>query len=104
MLFDFCEGIGQSLPSMFLPLRDGNTLHRINTVDQPFAFRFREHSRKCHLDVLVGSVSQLTTMLPSYLLHEVLPIDCSEVTNTNSEIFHEDAVFYDPKRRCISWS
>jgi len=33
--------------------------------------------------VLVGSVSQLSTVLSSYVLHQVLPIDCPEVTHSN---------------------
>src|SRR5437879_5273889 len=83
MLLDFCEGVSQSLPSVFLPFRNGNTLHRISAVEQTLALRVREDSRERHLYVLVGSVSQLSTVLSSYVLHQVLPIDCPEVTNSN---------------------
>src|SRR5438477_3779366 len=83
MLLDFCEGVSQSLPSVFLPFRDGNTLHRISAVGQTLALRVREDSRERHLYVLIGSVSQLSTVLSSYVLHQVLPIDCPGVTNSN---------------------
>src|ERR1700735_3539722 len=102
MLLDFWEGICQSIRSVFLTLRDGNTLHRINTINQTLAFRFREHSREGHLYVLIGSVSQLATMLSSYLLHQVLPIDCSEVANAHScDPIHDVAmpsIFVPPHR------
>src|SRR5207248_11747912 len=83
MLLDFCEGVSQSLPSVFLPFRDGNTLHRISAVGQTLALRLREDSRERHLYVLIGSVSQLSTVLSSYVLHQALPIDCPAATTSN---------------------